>query len=188
LESFLRRVPEDCLVALDEAYFEYVDWPQYPNGMNYFRSHPNLVVLRTYSKIYGLAGVRLGYGIMQRHLTGYLNRTRLPFNLTSLAQAAGIAALDDAEHLRTTRETTHRGLRYLEDELRKLGLEVPHSHANFVFVNFGRPAPPIYERLLRLGIITRPIRAYGFPNSLRISVGLRAHNEKLVTALKEILK
>jgi histidinol-phosphate aminotransferase len=188
LEAFLRRVPGDCLVALDEAYFEYVDWPQYPNGMDYFRSHPNLVVLRTYSKIYGLAGVRLGYGIMQRQLTGYLNRTRLPFNLNSLAQAAGIAALDDTEHLRTTRETTHRGLRYLEEELPKLGLEVPHSHANFVFVGFGRAAAPIYEQLLRRGIITRPIPAYGFPNSLRISVGLRAQNEKLVAALKEILR
>src|SRR6266851_5664700 len=188
LERFLDKVPPGCFVVLDEAYFEYVDWPEYPNGMNYFRKVPNLVVLRTYSKIYGLAGVRLGYGIMQSQLTTYLNRTRLPFNLNSLAQAAGIAALDDTEHLRTTRETTHRGLRYLEEELPKLSLEVPHSHANFVFVGFGRPAAPIYEQLLRRGIITRPIPAYGFPDSLRISVGLRAQNEKLVAALKEILR
>jgi histidinol-phosphate aminotransferase len=188
LEVFLARVPSDCLVALDEAYFEYVDWPEYPNGMDYFKQLPNLVVLRTYSKIYGLAGIRLGYGIMQRRLTEYLHRTRLPFNLTSLAQAAGIAALDDIEHVRTTRETTRHGLRYLEDELRKLGLAVPESYANFVFADFGRPAQPIYEQLLRRGIITRPIPAYGFPNALRISVGLRAHNERLIAALAEIVR
>jgi histidinol-phosphate aminotransferase len=186
-ESFLRRVPDDCFVALDEAYFEYVDWPEYPNGLDYFRAHPNLIVLRTYSKIYGLAGVRLGYAIMQRHLTEYLNRTRLPFNLSSLAQAAGVAAVDDVEHVRNTREATHRGLRYLVSELRSLGLAVPDSHANFVFADFGRPAAPIYEELLRRGIITRPIPAYGFPNALRISVGLSAHNERLVDALKEVL-
>src|SRR5262249_43146452 len=116
LEAFLPRVPPECFLVLDEAYFEYVDWPDYPNGMDYFRSMPNLVVLRTYSKIYGLAGIRLGYGIMQSQLADYLHRTRMPFNLTSLSQAAGIAALDDVEHVRTTKETTHRGLRYLEQE------------------------------------------------------------------------
>ncbi len=188
LDSFLSRVPPDCFVVLDEAYFEYVEWPDYPNGMDYFRKMPNLVVLRTYSKIYGLAGIRLGYGIMQSQLTSYLHRTRMPFNLTSLSQAAGIAALDDLEHVRTTRETTRRGLRYLEEELRKLGVTVPTSYANFVFADFGRPAGPVYEQLLRRGIITRPIPAYGFPNALRISVGLRTHNERLIAALKELLR
>lgn len=187
LEAFLARVPPECFVVLDEAYFEYVDWPDYPNGMEYFRSTPNLVVLRTYSKIYGLAGIRLGYGIMQSQLVGYLHRTRMPFNLTSLSQAAGVGALDDVEHVRTTRETTHRGLRYLEEELRRLNVPVPTSYANFVFADLGRPSGPIYEQLLRRGIITRPLGAYGFPNALRISVGLRAHNEKLIAALKELL-
>ena len=187
LEAFLPRVPPDCFVALDEAYFEYVDWADYPNGLNYFRRYPNLVVLRTFSKIYGLAGIRLGYAVMQRMLSEYMNRTRLPFNLSSLAQAAGIGALDDVEHVRATREMTRRGLRYLEDELRKIGLLVPRSHANFVFVDLGRPAGPVYEELLRRGVITRPIPAYGFPNALRISVGLGHQNEKLVAALREIL-
>jgi histidinol-phosphate aminotransferase len=188
LEAFLARMPPECLVVLDEAYFEYVDRPDYPNGMDYFRRMPNLVVLRTYSKIYGLAGVRLGYGIMQSQLTAYLHRTRMPFNLSSIAQVAGVAALDDVEHVRTTRETTHRGLRYLEEELPRLGITVPRSDANFVFAEFGRPAQPIYEALLQRGLITRPIPQYGFPNALRISVGLRAHNERLVVALKEILR
>jgi histidinol-phosphate aminotransferase len=187
LERFLARVPPECFVVLDEAYFEYVDWADYPNGMDYFRKMPNLIVLRTYSKIYGLAGVRLGYGIMQSRLTAYLHRTRMPFNLSSVAQVAGIAALDDVEHVRTTRDTTHHGLKYLEAELPKLGIDVPRSYANFVFADFGRPAQPIYEGLLRKGIITRPIPNYGFPNALRISVGLRAQNERLVRALAEVL-
>jgi histidinol-phosphate aminotransferase len=187
LEAFLAKVPRECFVVLDEAYFEYVRWSEYPNGMDYFRSMPNLVVLRTFSKCYGLAGIRLGYGIMQAELTAYLNRTRMPFDVTSLAQAAGVAALDDVEHLRTTRETTWRGLEYMTGELRAMGITIPDSHANFVFAELGRPAQPIYEKLLAKGVITRPIPGYGFPNALRISVGLRAHNERLVAALKEVL-
>jgi histidinol-phosphate aminotransferase len=188
LDAFLQKVGPDTLVILDEAYFEYVDWAEYPNGLDYFRKLPNLIVLRTYSKIYGLAGIRLGYGIMNPKLVGYLNRTKMPFNLTSLAQVAGIAALDDVEHLRTTRETTHRGLRYLERELRALGIDVPPSHANFVFVNLKGPAQPVYEQLLRRGIITRPVPGSGWPNALRISAGLQSHNERLVKALAEILR
>jgi histidinol-phosphate aminotransferase len=186
-DGFLSGVPADCIVALDQAYFEYVEWPEYPNGMDYLRSHPNVVVLRTFSKIYGLAGVRLGYALLQPPMVAYLNRTRMPFNLSALAQAAGVAALDDLEHVRTTKETTYRGLEYLQDELSGLGIKVPRSYANFVFADFGRPALPIYEELLRRGIITRPIPAYGFPNALRISVGLRTHNQRLVAALKDIL-
>lgn len=187
LEAFLKKVPRETLVVLDEAYFEYVDWSEYPNGLDYFRSMPNLVVLRTFSKIYGLGGVRLGYGVMQPELVGYLNRTRMPFNLSTLAQAAGLAALDDVEHVRTTKATTLWGLRYLESELRALGVDVPQSHTNFVFADFKRPAQPLYEALLRRGIIVRPVPGYGFPNALRISVGLRAHNERFVAAIKEIL-
>ncbi len=186
LDAFLAVVPEDVLVILDEAYFEYVDWAEYPNGLDYFRKFPNVMVLRTYSKIYGLAGVRLGYGVMPAKMVTYLNRTRMPFNLTSVAQAAGLAALDDVEHLRTTQETTWRELRYLETELRALGLPIPKSHANFVFADLGRPSGPVYEALLRKGIITRPVPGSGWPNALRISAGLHAQNERLVAAMKEI--
>ena len=186
LDAFLAVVPEDVLAILDEAYFEYVDWAEYPNGLDYFRKFPNVMVLRTYSKIYGLAGVRLGYGVMPAKMVTYLNRTRMPFNLTSVAQAAGLAALDDVEHLRTTQETTWRELRYLETELRALGLPIPKSHANFVFADLGRPSGPVYEALLRKGIITRPVPGSGWPNALRISAGLHAQNERLVAAMKEI--
>lgn len=187
LEAFLARVPADCLVVMDEAYFEFVDWTEYPNGMDYFRARPNVIVLRTYSKIYGLAGIRLGYGVMSPQLTKYLHRTRMPFNLTIPAQEAGIAALDDVEFVQRTRELTHQGLRYLETELRKLGVDVPRSHANFVFAHFKTAAQPIYEQLLRRGLITRPVPYCGFPNALRISVGLPEHNERLVKALDEVL-
>lgn len=188
LEAFLPKVPPEVLVVLDEAYFEFVDWSEYPNGMDYFRKMANVVVLRTYSKIYGLGGIRIGYGIMQPELVGYINRTRMPFNVTSIAQAAGVAALDDVEHVKKTRELTFQSLRYLEEELRKLGVTVPTSYANFVFADFGRPAAPIYEQLLRRGLITRPVPNYGFPNALRISVGLKDQNERLVAAMKEVLK
>jgi histidinol-phosphate aminotransferase len=188
LEAFLAKVPPTCLVVLDEAYFEFVAWDEYPNGLDYFRKMPNLVVLRTFSKIYGLAGLRVGYGIMSEELTRYLHRTRMPFNVTSLAQAGGVAALDDAGHVQKTRTLTHAGLRMLEAGLTALGANVPHSHANFVFADFGRPAHPIYEALLRRGLITRPIPAYGFPNALRISVGLEAQNARLLQTLSEILK
>jgi histidinol-phosphate aminotransferase len=188
LEGFLERVPPETLVVLDEAYFEYVNWSEYPNGLDYFRKLPNLIVLRTFSKIYGLAGVRLGYGIMNPQRVSYLSRTKMPFNLTSLAQAAGVAALQDTEHVRKTREITHQGLRYLEAELRKLGLEVPHSYANFVFVPLGKPSGPVNEQLLRKGIITRPVPGSGWPQALRISAGLHHENERLVQAMASILK
>lgn len=187
LEAFLPRVPEGCVVVLDEAYFEYVDWAEYPNGLDYVRARPEVVVLRTFSKAYGLAGLRVGFGVMSAERAGYLHRTRMPFNVSALAQVAALAALKDEAHVRRTREVTHQGLGFLERELRGLGLEVPHSHANFVFVDLGRPAGPIYEQLLRRGVITRPVPGYGFPHALRISVGLPAENERLVAALRELL-
>ena len=187
LEAFFAKVPEDTLVALDEAYFEYANWSEYPNGLDYLARMPNLVVMRTYSKIYGLAGIRLGYGLMHPRLVAYLNRTKMPFNVTSVAQAAGIAALDDLEHLRTTQKTTWRGLRYLETELRKMGLPVPDSHANFVFVDLGRPSGPVYEAMLKKGVIVRPVPMSGWPNAVRITAGLMPQNERAIAALREVL-
>jgi histidinol-phosphate aminotransferase len=186
LEAFLAKVDPHTLVVLDEAYFEFVRWEDYPNGLSYLKDMPNLVVLRTFSKIYGLAGARVGYGVMRPELVAYLHRTRMPFNVTSVAQAAGIAALKDEEHLLATRELNLASLAYLHAELARLGLFAPKSHANFVFVDFGRPAPPIYEALLKRGIITRPVPGYGFPNALRISTGLKEQNERLVAALFEL--
>jgi histidinol-phosphate aminotransferase len=188
LLQFAQNVPEDCLLVLDEAYFEYVTWPEYPNGLVDLKGRRNAVVLRTFSKAYGLAGLRVGYGVMHSELVGYLNRTRMPFNLTSVAQAAAEAALNDIEHVARSRELNAKGIVVLTEGLRALGVKVADSYANFVFADFGRPAAPIAEMLLRQGIITRPISNYGFPNALRISVGLEEQNLRLLEALREVLK
>jgi histidinol-phosphate aminotransferase len=187
LLAFLARVPDDCLVVLDEAYFEFVTWPDYPNGLVDVRGRKNAIVLRTFSKAYGLAGLRVGYGVMHPELVAYLNRTRMPFNVSSAAQWAAAAALDDTEHVARGRALTRAGIEELTRALRSLGAQVPESHANFVFADFGRPAQPLYEALLKGGVITRPIANYGFPHALRISVGLERDNQRLVSALREIL-
>jgi histidinol-phosphate aminotransferase len=186
-EAFLAKVPADVVVVHDEAYCEYVDWSEYFSGLEYFRRFPNVVVLRTFSKMYGLAGVRVGYGVMEARLAGYLQRTRMPFNVTSVAQAAGVAALDDAEHVRRTREVNLAGLRYFGEELPRLGVRLTESRANFVLADVGRPAGPVYEQMLRRGVIVRPAVANGFPTCLRISVGLPEENARCVAALREVL-
>ncbi|KFA92294.1 histidinol-phosphate transaminase [Archangium violaceum] len=186
-EAFLAKVPEHVLVVHDEAYFEFVDWPEYFSAVEYFRKHPNVVALRTFSKIYGLAGLRLGYGVMDARLVAYLQRTRMPFNLTIPAQMGGLAALEDGEHVRRTRELNGEGLRYYQTELPKLGAKLAESHANFVLADFGRPATELYEKLLRKGVIVRPMAGNGYPTSLRISVGTREENARCVTALREVL-
>jgi histidinol-phosphate aminotransferase len=186
-EAFLAKVPEHVLVVHDEAYFEFVDWPEYFSAVEYIHEHPNVVALRTFSKIYGLAGLRLGYGVMDAKLVGYLQRTRMPFNLTIPAQMGGLAALDDTEHVRRTRELNAEGLRFYETELPKLGAKLTKSRANFVMADFGRPATELYEKLLRKGVIVRPMAGNGYPTSLRISVGTREENARCVAALTEVL-
>jgi histidinol-phosphate aminotransferase len=186
-EAFLAKVPSDVLVVHDEAYAEFVDWKDYPTGLQYFRRYPNVVALRTFSKIHGLAGIRLGYGVMDAKLVGYLNRVRMPFNLTSLAQAAGVAALTDTEHVLRTRALNLEGLSLYQAELPKLGARVPESRANFVLADFGRPAAPLYEGLLRRGVIVRPMAGNGFPTCLRISVGTPQENARCLAALREVL-
>jgi len=186
LEAATAKNP-DTLLVLDEAYFEYVTEADYPNSLVYRRDYPNLVTLRTFSKIYGLAGLRLGYAVLAPTLAAYMNRTRMPFNVTSPAQAGGIAALDDADHVVRSRTLNAEGLRYLQAELPKLGVRVAASQANFVFVDLGRPAGPVYDAVLRKGVITRPVPNYGFPNALRISTGLAADNVRVVNALRDVL-
>jgi len=188
LEAFLPRVPEDCLVVLDEAYFEFVDWPEYPNGLDYLARWPNLVVLRTFSKIHGLAGLRLGYGVMRPELVSYLHRTRMPFNVSNMAQAAGLGALADPDHVRRTRALNLAECPRVREGLLALGLDVPPSHGNFVFVDLGRPAAPVAEALLRRGLIVRPVPGYGFPQALRISVGLPEWNARLLHGMAEVLR
>ena len=187
LGRFLSRLPEQVIVVLDEAYFEYVTEDDYPDGLHFRESHPNLVVLRTFSKIHGLAGMRVGYGVMPAQLADYVNRVRAPFNVNSLGQVAALAALDDTEHVRRSRKLNAEGLAYFMAALPEVGVTVTPSVANFVLADFGRPGTEVFEACLREGVIIRPMAGYGFLESARISVGLPEENARVVRALKKVL-
>ena len=183
LLGLLDQVPQHVLVVLDEAYAEYVSERDYPAGLDLLPQYPNLVVTRTFSKAYALAGLRIGYGISHPDVAELLNRIRQPFNTNSLAQAAALAALDDEEFLRRSRELNRAGLRQLTEGLTKLGFRALPSVGNFVLVDMGGDALPYYETLLRAGIIVRPVGNYGLPDHLRITVGLPEQNARLLAAL-----
>lgn len=184
---FLKRVPSSALIVMDEAYAEFVDDPQYPDSLAAVRDGRNVIVLRTFSKLYGLAGLRVGYGIGRPELMELMNRVRQPFNVNSLAQIGACAALDDAEHVERTRACNRSGMEYLHAECRRLGVEVVPSWANFLLVRVGQGAA-IYESLLREGVIVRPMNGYGFPDHVRVTVGTRAENERFVAALEKCLR
>lgn len=183
----LRRVPAETIVLLDEAYTEFVDDPSYVEGTRFLDAHPNLIVVRTFSKAYGLAGVRVGYALASAGITDLLNRVRLAFNPNSLGQAAALAALGDREHIRRTVENNRAGMRQLREGFDRLGLRYLPSVCNFITVDVGRPAKEVFQALLREGVIVRPIANYGLPNHLRISVGLPEQNARLLDALARVL-
>jgi histidinol-phosphate aminotransferase len=187
LERFVADLPEHVLVVVDEAYFEYVEAPDYPDTSRWVERYPNLIVTRTFSKAYGLAGLRVGYAISHPEVAELLNRVRQPFNVNSLGQVAALAALDDDAHVRRTRALNADGIRQLSTELANLGLGFIPSVANFLCVDIGRPAAPVYEALLREGVIVRPLGGYGLPQHLRITVGLKAENSRVTRALRRVL-
>ena len=187
VEDFFKNVPEDVLVVMDEAYFEYIDDPDYPNSFKHLREGRNILILRTFSKIYGLAGVRLGYGVAPPEVIASLSKLRISFNVNRLSQVAGMAALDDHEHVERSRATNEAGKEYLYEAYRRLGLFYLPTHANFLFVDFGKDSQVIFESLQKKGIITRTIKEYGFPHALRITIGSEAQNRRLIKALEEIL-
>jgi histidinol-phosphate aminotransferase len=188
-ERLLRALPERVVLVLDEAYFEYVRASDYPNGVSLVRerARERLIVLRTFSKAYGLAGLRAGYAVGAATVIDYLHRVRLAFNVSAIAQAAARAALGDAEHLERVRANNASELPRLESELRALGLAVTPSQANFVLAEVGREARPIYEALLHRGVIVRGMGLYGLPQHLRITVGTPSENRRLIEALKAVL-
>ena len=183
LQAFLDAVPPNVIVVVDEAYFEYVTEPDYPNALEWLGQYPNLVVARTFSKIYGLAGLRVGYGVSSAALADVLNRVRQPFNVNSIAQAAALAALDDDAHLEHARRTNSDGMRQLVQGFEKLGLKYIPSVGNFVCVEVGEGAK-VYDSLLRQGVIVRPVGNYGMPHHLRVTVGLPEENERFLIALR----
>ena len=187
LINFIENVSDDVLVVVDEAYSEYVQETAYPDMSRYLDKYENLVVTRTFSKAYGLAGIRVGYALTNAAVADLMNRIRQPFNVNSIALAAAVAALNDAEHLTASVRVNSEGLQQLTDAFTDLGLNYIPSIGNFVTVDMNQPALPVYEALLREGIIVRPVANYGLPNHLRISIGLREQNQRLIATLRRIL-
>jgi histidinol-phosphate aminotransferase len=187
VEDFFKHVPGHVLVVMDEAYFEYIDDPEYPDSFSYLRPGRNILILRTFSKIYGLAGVRLGYGIAHPDVVASLSKLRISFNVSRLSQIAGLAALDDHEHVKRGRSNNEAGKEYLYEAYRKLGLFYLPTYANFIFVDFAKDSQLIFEALQKKGLITRTIKEYGFPHALRITIGSAAQNRRLIKALADIL-
>ena len=183
LDCLLREIPPEVIVVLDEAYHEYSTGMGVPDGTQWLARCPNLVVTRTFSKAYGLAGVRAGYALSHPDLADLLNRVRQPFNVSVPALAAAAAALDDLEHLEATLTLNRLGLARLRQGLLALGLQVLPSAANFVLCDLGRPAAAVNEALLHQGVIVRPVANYGLPNHLRITTGTAAQNERVLAAM-----
>ena len=191
LAQFLSRVPSHVLVVLDEAYYEYASDPaigasDYPNGIQWLSQYANLVVTRTFSKAYGLAGLRVGYSISHAVIADLLNRVRQPFNVNSLALAAAEAALQDHNHLEKALACNVAGMQQYQHAFTTLGLEYIPSIANFVSVNVGEGSN-VYEQLLRQGVIVRPVANYGMPAYLRITVGTAQENERCIAALQQVM-
>lgn len=184
-DAFLAALPAEALVLLDEAYIEFAGGADTPRGLDYL-SEGRVMAARTFSKMYGLAGVRLGYGLMPEALSSYIERVRQPFNVNSLAQAAALGALDDDEHFRRTLELTAQGLERLRSGIARLGFECLPTHANFFLVRAG-DGQALYERLLREGVIIRSMGSYGLPEFVRISVGLPEENERLLSTLARVV-
>jgi len=187
LRSFIASVPREVLVVLDEAYNEYLRPDQQSDSAAWLREHPHLLVSRTFSKAYGLAGLRIGYGLTDPDVAAMLNRVRQPFNVNSVAQAAALAALADVEYVAESAQINHAGLDQLTRGLAAMGVRYVPSHANFLLVHVGTAAGAVYEALLRQGVIVRPVANYGLPEHLRVSVGLPAENQCFLDALKVAL-
>lgn len=187
LSEFLAAVPEHCVCVLDEAYFEYVAEDDYPDSTAWLADTPNLVITRTFSKAYGLAGLRIGYSLSSPEVADILNRVRQPFNNNALALAAAEAAINDSEYLATTVASNNAGMKQLTDAFEEMGLPWIKSVANFVSVDMQRDAASINTALLHKGVIVRPVANYEMPNHLRISIGTRAENEFFIAALKAVL-
>ncbi len=187
LVGLLEAVPPELLVVLDEAYFEYVDAPGYFDGMGWLARFPNLIVTRTFSKVHGLAGLRVGYAVSHPAVAEVLNRVREPFNVNAVGLVAAAAALADEAHLRASVALNREGLRQLESACDGLGLSYIPSVANFLCIDLGRPALAVYEALLQRGVIVRPVANYGLPRHLRVSVGQPAENERFIRALAGVV-
>jgi histidinol-phosphate aminotransferase len=187
LRRFLVDLPADCVAVLDEAYFEYAREVGGSDGIAWLERFPNLVVVRTFSKAYGLAGLRVGYAVSGTGIADMLNRVRQPFNVSSVGLAAAVAALGDHAHLAQSVRLVHAGLVQVRDGLARLGVSCVPTAGNFLLARFGGDAGAIYQGLLRAGVIVRPVGNYGLPDHLRITIGTPEQNERLLSGLGRLL-
>jgi len=184
--AFKKKVPDNVLVVVDEAYAEFVENNDFPDSINYVKEGRNVIVLRTFSKFFGLAGLRVGYGVARKELVAPMFRTKMPFNVNRLAQAGAAAALDDDEFMTKTLQNNGAGKDYLYAELDKLGRKYKKTEANFIFINVKKPADEIFLELMKAGVIVRPLTSFGFPNAIRVSIGTPEQNEKFIAAFASV--
>lgn len=187
LEGFILNVPEDIIIVIDEAYFEYVIEADYPNALLWLDKYPNLIVTRTFSKIYGLAGLRVGYAVCSEEIADLLNRVRQPFNVNTSALVAATAALDDDDHVAMCRDMNTKGIKFWRMACQYRGLEYIPTVGNFITVDFEQDALPIYDAMLREAVIIRPIANYKLPHHLRITISTPQQNQQCLDALDKIL-
>ncbi len=186
-ESFLKDIPQRVIIVVDEAYIEFVRDENFLDSVNYLDSDRALITLRTFSKAYGLAGLRIGYGIMPEEITGLLNRVRQPFNASLLAQIGACAALEDEVFLKKTINMVHEGLDFLHNALDRLGIEYFPTQANFFLIDVKKDADEVFENMLRQGVIIRSMRSYGYPEYIRVNVGLAEENVRFIKAIEKVI-
>ena len=187
IQAFMDQVPEDVLVVFDEAYYEYVTDAAFPDSLDYVRQGKRVIVLRTFSKIYGLAGLRIGYGIATPDIIDCLMRVREPFNVNSIAQAGAQAALEDQAWIKKVRDLNTQGRDYWYGELTAMGLEYAPTQGNFIFINLGISGAEVSQRLMKLGVIVRPGHVFGYPDYVRVTIGTPEQNERFIAALRMVL-
>lgn len=188
LDPFLLGLPPRVIVVLDEAYREFVDAPDFPDGIDYVKEGKQVILLRTFSKVYGLAGLRIGYALGREDLIHCLNQVRDPFPVHRLAQVAAVAALGDKTHAKRTIQMVREGRTYLSRELERMGLDCIPSQANFIFVDFKRDGEEIFQSLLKEGIIIRPGKIWGYPTCGRVTIGRMSDNKRFIHTLRKILE
>ena len=187
VDRFMSRLPERVIAVFDEAYYEYVESPDYPDMLSCVNSGANVIVLRTFSKIYGLAGLRVGYGIARPEVIQCLNQVREPFNVNSIAQVGAVASLEDRGQVERSRRVNSEGKQFLYREFEAMGLPYAPSEANFVFFDIQRDCRPVFEELLKRGVIVRTGDIFGFPTFFRVTIGTDAENRRFIRALREVL-
>jgi histidinol-phosphate aminotransferase len=187
LNKFIEGIDDNCLIVLDEAYFGYSTDKDYPDVLSFFRNNKNVFVLRTFAKLYGLAGLRIGYGIGSKKVIDYLNRVRQPFNVNSLAQIGARVALDDKKHVKKTLEVNKKGKNFLYRAFEDMGIEYISTYANYILFDMKQDAEKIYDKLLHKGVIIRLMKGYGYNTHLRVTIGTEEQNKKFIECLKEVI-